>query len=113
MKTIILAIPVGVFVAALAWKAGSVLSPDAIGMAVGLIFGALAGIPAALLVVAAGHRRDDFEDVYQPPEPRRRLPPPSPTGRIWVVVDEDPADPEAYPVDARYRIVGAPYEPRR
>ena len=35
------------------WQLGEKLSPDALGMMVGLIFGALAGIPAALLVLYA------------------------------------------------------------
>ncbi len=33
------------------WQLGGKLSPDALGMLTGLIFGTLAGIPAALLVV--------------------------------------------------------------
>ncbi len=54
----------------LAWLFGSRLSADALGMAVGLIFGVLAGVPAALLVLAANRRpsRDvdeDEEDVVR------------------------------------------------
>ena len=33
------------------WQLGGKLSPDALGMLTGIIFGTLAGIPAALLVV--------------------------------------------------------------
>ena len=33
------------------WQLGGKLSPDALGMMTGIIFGTLAGIPAALLVV--------------------------------------------------------------
>ncbi len=47
--------------ALLAWKIATVISPDAIAMAVGMLFGVLAGIPATLLVTAAGRRRDDEE----------------------------------------------------
>jgi hypothetical protein len=48
----------------LAWLLGSRLSADALGMAVGLVFGVLAGVPTALLVLAANRRRpaDDDED---------------------------------------------------
>jgi hypothetical protein len=41
----------------LAWLLGSRLSADALGMAVGLLFGVVAGIPTALLVLASGRRR--------------------------------------------------------
>jgi len=52
-------IVVGVF----AFVVGQRLSADAVGMAVGVLFGVLAGIPAALLMVAAGRRREaEFED---------------------------------------------------
>lgn len=46
----------------LAWLFASRLSADALGMAVGLIFGVLAGIPAALLVLAANRRHSPEED---------------------------------------------------
>ena len=41
----------------LAWLFASRLSADALGMAVGLLFGVLAGVPTALLVLASGRRR--------------------------------------------------------
>jgi hypothetical protein len=57
-------------VAALAsWGVASVLSPDAIGMAVGLLFGVLAGIPTALLIMANSNRRRRDPDDYEPREP--------------------------------------------
>jgi hypothetical protein len=56
----------------LAWIFGSRLSADAVGMAVGLLFGVLAGIPTALLVLASGRRRrsdveeeDEEEGAYE------------------------------------------------
>lgn len=55
MKTaawLLLAIGGGLF----AWAIGSRLSTDAVGMGVGLVFGVLAGIPAALLVLATGRQ---------------------------------------------------------
>ncbi|MBW7883287.1 MAG: hypothetical protein H3C34_11750 [Caldilineaceae bacterium] len=45
-----------------AWQIGSRLSPDAIGLAIGVVFGVLAGIPAALLVLASGRRRAEREE---------------------------------------------------
>ena len=98
MKTVMILGPLaGAFVGVLAWQIGSRLSTDAVGMAVGLIFGVLAGIPAALLVAASGRRRDPL-DVYSPPPPPtlRELPPPTPAGRVWIVVGEDPGDVEVY-----------------
>lgn len=53
----------------LAWLLGSRLSADALGMAVGLLFGVLAGIPTALLVLASNRRRrtpDDDEEEEAP-----------------------------------------------
>lgn len=50
----------------LAWLFGWRLSPDALGMAAGLVCGVLAGVPTALLVLAAARRRpaqdDDCDD---------------------------------------------------
>lgn len=60
---------IGVMVAAvvgLALFMMSRLSSDAIGMAAGVLFGMLAGIPSALLVLASSRRRerDDDDDDY-------------------------------------------------
>lgn len=43
------------------------LSSDALGMAMGVVFGMLAGIPSALLVLASSRRqeRDDDDDDYR------------------------------------------------
>lgn len=49
------------------------LSSDALGMAIGVMFGVLAGIPAALLVLATSRRRDR-DDEYD--ADRHALPPP-------------------------------------
>lgn len=42
----------------LGWRAGGNLDTDAMGMAVGIVLGALAAIPTALLLLASGRRRD-------------------------------------------------------
>lgn len=46
-----------VFIGTAGWRVGNSLSSDAISMAVGVLFGILAGIPAALLLLAAERRR--------------------------------------------------------
>lgn len=48
---------VGVFM----FLVGQRLSADAVGMAIGVLFGVLASIPAALLVIASGRRRQEAE----------------------------------------------------
>jgi len=57
-------------VAVLVWNVGAKLSADAVGMGVGLIFGVLAGIPSALLVLATSRRQrnvgyDEEPDSYE------------------------------------------------
>ena len=50
------------------FRVATVLSPDAVGMAVGMLFGVLAGIPTALLMKAGNGRRDDdeYDNDYMP-----------------------------------------------
>ncbi len=50
------------FVAAGGWSIGSRLSSDALGMGVGILLGVLAGLPTALLVIAAGRRNGRERD---------------------------------------------------
>jgi hypothetical protein len=50
-----------VFIGAAGWRIGGALSPDALSMAVGLLFGILAGVPTALLVMAGSRRRNSEE----------------------------------------------------
>lgn len=47
-----------VFVGTAGWRIGESLSSDALSMAVGVLFGVLAGIPTALLVMSSGRRRE-------------------------------------------------------
>ncbi|MCS6826909.1 MAG: hypothetical protein NZ553_09875 [Caldilinea sp.] len=57
--------PVGLFLLILAaFLVGQRLSADAVGMAIGVLLGVLAGVPAALLVLVSGRRRqeDAFDD---------------------------------------------------
>ena len=48
-----------VFVAVSVWSVGSRLSADALSMGVGILFGVLAGLPTALLVLASNRRREE------------------------------------------------------
>lgn len=50
-----------VFVGTAGWRIGEALSPDALSMAVGVLFGVMAGVPTALLVMAGNRRRDNDE----------------------------------------------------
>lgn len=65
-----------------AWRIGTQLSADAIGMALGVLFGVLAGLPVALLVLASNRRRDrheedfGFEEGYPGRQGRQRALPP-------------------------------------
>jgi hypothetical protein len=56
------------------WRLGEVLSPDAIGMAVGILFGMLAGIPAALILLYAIRQNERKTERDEYDEPRRQLP---------------------------------------
>ena len=58
------------------WNLGGKLSPDALGMMVGLIFGTLAGIPAALLTLYAVRNSQPAE---APPTPPTR----------WIIMKDD------------------------
>lgn len=64
-----------VFVGVLAWRVADDISHDAVIMSIGVLFGVLAGVPAALLVVASQRRqnaettpvqRNDYQRPQQP-----------------------------------------------
>lgn len=50
-----------IFVGIAGWRIGGALSSDALSMAVGILFGVMAGVPTALLVMASGRRREANE----------------------------------------------------
>jgi hypothetical protein len=56
---LVIAVPLGVFFTAAAWRISELLSPDAIGMALGMLFGVLAGVPTAALVLVASRSAAD------------------------------------------------------
>jgi len=59
-----------IFVGIAAWRIAGQLSADALGMAVGVLFGVLAGVPMALMVMASGRRR--AVDEEEAPTRRRQ-----------------------------------------
>ena len=77
-----------VFVGVAGWRIGGSLSSDALSMAVGILFGVLAGVPTALLVMAGDRRHSSMEsasrsrtttlapEVGWPPPPHGYLAPP-------------------------------------
>lgn len=69
MKRIVV-IGVLVFLGVATWHIAESLSSDAIGMALGVIFGVLAGLPAALVTFAAGRRRAQYDDGFDAPRGR-------------------------------------------
>ena len=54
------------FVAVAAWRIGGRLSADAVSMAVGVLFGVAAGVPAALLMLASSRRREAEREELEP-----------------------------------------------
>lgn len=54
-----------IFVGGVGWRIGGSLSSDAFGMAIGILFGIMAGIPTALLVLASEHRHEDVGRVRE------------------------------------------------
>ena len=61
MKRLVMLVIV-VLVLAIVWRVSSRLSADAIGLATGVVFGVLAGLPAAILILATNRRRRDSAD---------------------------------------------------
>lgn len=61
-----------------AWGVGNMLSPDAVALALGVIFGILATAPALLLAAIINMRRPPAPPYSQPPVyTPRQLPPPT------------------------------------
>ena len=56
-----------IFVASAGWRLGTLLSTDALGMALGVIFGMMAGIPAALLALTASRMGQSARSERPPP----------------------------------------------
>lgn len=69
----ILGIATLIFVAIVGWRIGGSLSSDALGMAVGMLFGVMAGIPTALLLLASQRQSSSQDDRKEEREHRRKL----------------------------------------
>ncbi|MCB0081783.1 MAG: hypothetical protein KDE47_12670 [Caldilineaceae bacterium] len=68
MKSL-LGIALLIFVGVVGWRIGGELSPDALGMAVGILFGVMAGIPTALILLASQRRdRGEHESRHRQPQ---------------------------------------------
>ncbi|MCB0079599.1 MAG: hypothetical protein KDE47_01645, partial [Caldilineaceae bacterium] len=59
------------FVSYMGFRIGGELSSDAFGMAIGMLFGIMAGIPTALLVLASARRRDSYDIRQHTAKPRQ------------------------------------------
>ena len=74
-----------IVVAIVGWKIGSVLSRDALSMALGVIFGMMAGIPAALIAVSLKRQVPAEQPGNQQGE-RPLLPAPVPAPRPKLII---------------------------
>ncbi len=89
----------------LAFLAGQRLSADALGIAIGVLFGVLASIPAALLVLASSQRSrsqsfEEEEERVETAYPSRHLPHATLPAQAPVIIFAPPAA-QGFP-DARY-----------
>ena len=112
MRTaLLIAVPGGAIFTAFAWRISELLSPDAIGMAIGLTFGVLAGVPTAALVLLA-RRRDDEDGPgdYIDVQPTHQAPSPAPTWEYAPVVYADQVTPYSH---VFRRVTGLPALPDR
>lgn len=89
----ILALCAFILVGTVGWQLGGRLSSDAIGMALGILFGIMAMVPLVLMAFAMRNG-----ERYEDPEPRRQ-PPPVIVGRPAIVVNN-------------YSLTVAPIDPR-
>ena len=55
-----------VLVGGIGWSVGGRLSPDALGMAIGMLFGIMAGIPTVLILLAAQKNAGEREQERRP-----------------------------------------------
>ena len=64
MKGFVLIVLMGL-IGVMGWRVGNQISSDAVSMAVGVMFGVLAGVPMALMVLASSRRRQSDDDAMQ------------------------------------------------
>jgi hypothetical protein len=82
-----------VFVGVAGWRVTEMISRDAVSMAIGFVFGVLAGIPVALFVLAAQRRREEYYEQRQPQRYAQQPP-------VIVVAG---GQPQHYPPQASHR----------
>ena len=97
------------FVGIAGWRIGGELSPDAMGMAIGMLFGVMAGIPTALLVLASERRepseRRPFERPQSAPErPQQQI---TVNNHVEHLHVHNGHSEGVQPVERKYRIIGA------
>lgn len=61
MKGFVLIVLMGL-IGVMGWRVGNQISSDAVSMAVGVMFGVLAGVPMALMVLASSRRRQSDDE---------------------------------------------------
>ena len=66
MKQLTIVICAGLF-ALIGWQVIGHISSDALGLAIGVVFGVLAGLPTAVLVLASSNRERQRDEVQAPP----------------------------------------------
>ena len=71
MKQLTIVICAGLF-ALIGWQVIGHISSDALGLAIGVVFGVLAGLPTAVLVLASGNR--EIRQIDEVPAPPAFLP---------------------------------------
>ena len=100
-----------VIVGVLAWQIGAKLSADAIGMGVGVLFGVMAGIPTALLLMAHNRVGRLSTPQYDAPPPRCQQQPP-----VIVFAAPNQTQPEYEPYGGRQgyapALPDASYQPQ-
>ena len=87
------------------WNIGARLSSDAIAMAIGLFFGALAAIPAGLMLIIATRQQNPMMPPETPAQPPQQLAQPP---VIVINVPQQIAQPQQ---QRQFKIVGEPEYP--
>ena len=89
----IIAITVCVIVALCVWRVASIISPDAVSMAIGFLFGILSSLPVTLLALSGNRQRADVAPVrdVQPPAPVVVLYS-NRTQNVYLAGDDEPLD---------------------
>jgi hypothetical protein len=89
-----------VFVGTAGWRIGESLSSDALSMAVGVLFGVMAGVPTALLVMAGNRRRssDDRAAEHNQRQQQGPLTPMHPHMNGWAMPYAQPSYAQQPPI---------------